>query len=104
MTDAYVCEIVANNFKTAFERGARLCLDIEDSVPDFRAMDSQETFEVDKFFSREEIRNLMSQVPDRACKAFSMSMRSNAKSEEDVMQQISKVPFFDTNFNHIVIE
>ena len=116
MTNADVGEMIRKEFIIGMRQGDKLCLDIEASRPDFPAMNQEGTFIAENFFNFEHMKvetNYMPYVRENENHGvggvnpgfgynrlpnFSMTIRSSAENEEDLMVQVSKIPNFLTDF------
>ena len=112
-----VGEEVRRLFVYAMQQGDNLCLDIDQTKPDFMAMNVEGTFLSDKFFDYDWLEQKENHLPyvreseKRGGRVgyyrsneFGMVIRSGAADEAELSAQIAKIPNFETQFEKCIIE
>ena len=102
--------------------GENLCLDLEKTTPDFAAYAGAGIFDPDIFFDWERMNqeaNYMTFVREDEnhgiggvnpgsgyCRAaaFTMSMRTDLETEDEVKALVEKIPLFNSQFHHVTFE
>jgi hypothetical protein len=121
-TPADVADFVRKSFVDGMRNGENLCLDLEKSSPDFTAYTTEGTFDPDLFFDHERMNVRENYMPYVRAEdnhgpggvnpgsgygrqdAFTMSMRTEHETEQDVKLVIEKIPLFNSQFHHVIFE
>ena len=102
--------------------GDQLCLDIDQTKPNFREISRDDIFVADDFFNfdwlaeRENYLKFVKPEENHGVGGinpgvgytrnddFGMCIRSGAENEEILAEQIANIPHFNTMFNKVIIE
>ena len=120
-SNADVGEFIRKAFINNMRSGDNLCLDVEQTKPDFAAYNVDGTFNADMFFNYEELKkeeNYMPLVREdenhgigginpgfgyTRMPNFGLVVRCGAETEEEVAAVIAKIPHFNECFHHIIM-
>ena len=121
-TNVDVGEFIRKQFIHGMRQGETLCFDTETTTPDWAAYNSEGTFVAEQFFNWEFFNQEANHMPyvreDENhgigginpgfgyCRAatFGMVIRCGVETEEELTAITSKIPLFNEQFQHVVIQ
>ena len=115
-TPADLAEFIRAHFIQGMKYGMNFCIDVDKTQPDFAAYRVHNTFDPEIFFDYERMKlreNYMQFVRAEEGPStggyerrdsFQLVIRCSAATEEDVNAITEKIPLFNSQFHHVIIE
>ena len=116
-----VGEVIRKSVVACMRSGENCCLDVDRLSPDFAAATKEGTFDADKFFDWAWLNqrdNYIQYVRDEEnhgvgglnpghytrSDSFCLIIRSGAENEASLAETIAKIPHFNSDFHHVIIQ